>query len=60
MSEIQTPCKQVCLLDLQGHYCMGCYRTRQEVGDWTRMSDDERAAVMDQLDARKALLNSPK
>ena len=60
MSEIQTPCKQVCLLDLQGEYCMGCYRTRQEVGDWMRMSDDERSAVMGQLDARKALLNSPK
>jgi len=60
MSEIETPCKNICMLDLQGQYCMGCYRTRQEVGDWMGMSDDERAAVMDQLDARKEMLNSPK
>ena len=60
MSEIETPCKKICLLDLQGQYCMGCYRTRQEVGDWMSLSDDERAAVMDQLAARKEMLNSPK
>ena len=60
MSEIETPCKNICMLDLQGQYCMGCYRTRQEVGDWMSLSDDERASVMDQLAARKEMLNSPK
>jgi predicted Fe-S protein YdhL (DUF1289 family) len=60
MSEIETPCLKICMLDAQGQYCMGCYRTRQEVGDWLIMSPDERAAVMDQLTARKEKLNSPK
>jgi predicted Fe-S protein YdhL (DUF1289 family) len=60
MSEIETPCKNICMLDLQGQYCMGCYRTRQEVGDWMSLSDDQRASVMDQLAARKEMLNSPK
>jgi predicted Fe-S protein YdhL (DUF1289 family) len=60
MSEIETPCKNICMLDLQGQYCMGCYRTRQEVGEWMSLSDDQRAAVMDQLAARKEMLNSPK
>jgi predicted Fe-S protein YdhL (DUF1289 family) len=60
MSEIETPCKKICMLDAQGLYCMGCYRTRQEVGDWLTMSDEERAAVIAALPARKDALNNPK
>jgi predicted Fe-S protein YdhL (DUF1289 family) len=48
------------MLDAQGLYCMGCYRTRQEVGDWLTMSDEERAAVIAALPARKDALNNPK
>jgi uncharacterized protein len=60
MSEIETPCKKICMLDAKGQYCMGCYRTRQEVGDWLTLSDDERAAIMAQLPARKDAINNPK
>lgn len=58
MSEIETPCKKICMLDAQGRYCMGCYRTREEVGNWLTMSEDERAAVIDQLAARKEKLKN--
>ncbi len=60
MSEIETPCLKICLLDARGQYCLGCYRTRAEVGDWSSMSDEERANVMDQLAARKDAINNPK
>ena len=60
MTEIATPCLKICLLDVRGQYCLGCYRTRAEVGAWSTMSDDERASVMDQLAARKDEINSPK
>lgn len=60
MSEIESPCLKICLLDAKGQYCLGCYRTRAEVGDWMSMTDDERSAVMAQLPARKEAINNPK
>ncbi len=41
-----TPCIGVCMLDPSG-LCDGCYRTGDEIARWSRMSDAERAHVMD-------------
>eukprot|EP01133_Synstelium_polycarpum_P019915 gene19915-23868_t len=39
--------------------CLGCSRTRSEIGGWgSRMTDDERDAILDDLPRRKALLYS--
>lgn len=59
MTEIASPCLKICLLDAQGNYCLGCYRTRAEVGAWLSMSDEERADIMAQLPARKDEINNP-
>lgn len=32
--------------------CLGCWRTLQEIGTWSRMTDAERAAVMADLPGR--------
>jgi len=45
---METPCIKVCQLDKE-NLCMGCGRTLQEISDWTRMSDAERAQVMHRL-----------
>lgn len=50
---IATPCVQVCIVDGASSLCLGCYRTLQEIGGWSGMSDDERAAIIADLPSRK-------
>jgi len=50
---IATPCVQVCVVDAGAGLCLGCKRTLPEIARWSRLSDDERAAIMAELPARK-------
>lgn len=53
---IASPCIKVCAVDGRANACLGCGRTLQEIGVWTRLTDAERAAIMADLPARKARL----
>jgi predicted Fe-S protein YdhL (DUF1289 family) len=33
-------------------FCLGCYRSLEEIQNWWDMSDEQRAQVMAQLDQR--------
>lgn len=46
---MRTPCQGRCCI-VSGE-CPGCGRTLEEVRNWTRMTDEERDAVMDRLEA---------
>jgi len=50
-----SPCVKVCKLDRDRHYCMGCYRTRDEIANWTRSSLEEKMAVLEALPRRARL-----
>lgn len=50
---MQSPCTKVCVMDAADRYCRGCARTLDEIARWGTMSDEERAAVMAQLPARR-------
>jgi predicted Fe-S protein YdhL (DUF1289 family) len=55
MSEpVWSPCIKVCFVDPARQLCVGCFRTMEELGRWTRMSAEERAAVGEALPARRA------
>jgi predicted Fe-S protein YdhL (DUF1289 family) len=47
-----SPCLNICSLDDRG-VCRGCYRTLAEIAEWTRMSADERWAVVDRVEQRR-------
>ena len=47
---IETPCISVCRM--HDGVCIGCRRTLAEISAWGRMSDDERARIMSELDER--------
>lgn len=49
-----TPCIAVCQIDPKSGFCMGCYRTLKEIARWGRFSEDERTALLPELDRRKA------
>ena len=50
----KSPCVQVCFVDPKAQICVGCFRTLEELGRWTRYSDAEREAVMSVLPEREA------
>jgi len=55
---IATPCVKVCVVDGASSLCLGCYRTLSEIGGWSALSDDERAAIMAELPSRKDRVDS--
>jgi len=57
---IKTPCVKVCVVDGESGLCMGCYRKLSEVAGWTRLSDDERAAIMAELPSRRSRIRPEK
>ena len=53
VSEPQSPCTRVCVLDPESRLCTGCYRTIDEIAGWSRFSAEEKLAVLDQLSGRR-------
>ncbi len=50
---IDTPCIGICTIHGGTGWCFGCKRTRKEIARWVRMTEAERAAVREALDARR-------
>ena len=57
---IETPCIKICVVDPETGFCIGCGRTRMEIGGWLGMSPDQRHAVMETLPERVATLTQRK
>ena len=51
-SQIVTPCVKVCTVDGSSGLCLGCLRTLGEIAGWARLSDAERADIMEALPGR--------
>lgn len=52
VTDIQSPCIDVCDVDSSGKYCIGCGRSMEEIAGWGSASDDERRAIMQILPER--------
>ena len=50
--EIESPCVKLCTVHPVERICIGCYRTIEEIGAWSRMLPETRRAIMDELPAR--------
>jgi predicted Fe-S protein YdhL (DUF1289 family) len=48
---VRSPCVNICALD-EADICVGCQRTVTEITGWSRMSNDERRAVLVLCDDR--------
>jgi hypothetical protein len=55
---IETPCIKICTLDAASGLCTGCGRTLDEIARWSCLTDAQRRAVMRELPARLAALQS--
>jgi predicted Fe-S protein YdhL (DUF1289 family) len=54
--DIETPCIKVCVLDPDTGFCVGCGRTRSEIGNWLGLSAAERRQIMTTLPERVSTL----
>lgn len=56
--EVESPCVKVCVVHPDARICVGCFRTTQEIAGWNRMTNDERAALLEELPSRSGLLRN--
>ena len=54
--EIESPCVKVCVVHPEARICIGCHRSTDEIARWSRMTPEERRAVMAELPNRRGLL----
>jgi uncharacterized protein len=53
-TEIPSPCIGVCSMDDSTGYCLGCYRTMDEIQQWWDLDNTQKQAVVDSASAREA------
>ena len=59
---VPSPCIGVCRLDDQRAFCLGCWRTLEQIRDWSHYNNTQRLTVVQQLKVQrtKAGLRRPK
>jgi predicted Fe-S protein YdhL (DUF1289 family) len=50
--EIESPCVRLCVLHPETRVCLGCRRSLDEIGRWSRMTPEERRAIIADLPSR--------
>jgi hypothetical protein len=55
-NEVQSPCVKICVVHPETRLCTGCLRSIDEITRWSKMSADDRRAVIAQLPERKPLI----
>ncbi len=48
-----SPCIKVCVMDAEGRFCAGCFRTLDEIATWATMAEEDREAVLARLPKRR-------
>ena len=51
-SYVPSPCVGVCVMDQANRWCVGCLRSRGEIGGWSSMTDREKFVLWAQLTQR--------
>ncbi|EXI89149.1 MAG: putative Fe-S protein [Candidatus Accumulibacter sp. BA-94] len=54
MHRVASPCINVCRIDSDSGFCLGCFRTLAEIGLWSRASTAERLQVLVAVERRRA------
>jgi predicted Fe-S protein YdhL (DUF1289 family) len=51
---VPSPCISVCVMDPDGAFCLGCFRTLPEIAAWGTLDSDAKRRVLALLPAREA------
>lgn len=57
MTDVPSPCINICDLDRTEQYCLGCGRSLDEIAKWRSASESERRKISDKLSDRLLSLN---
>lgn len=55
---VKSPCIGTCVLDPKSGFCLGCFRTGDEIGAWMGLSDGNKKRVISKAQARQAQLTA--
>jgi hypothetical protein len=55
LNDIPSPCIGLCQLDKEKHFCIGCFRTIQEIARWQELKPDVKRAIVAALPYRQQL-----
>lgn len=55
MSDIPSPCRNICVLDAKGEICTGCGRTLNEIAAWSSLTPEQRDVIMRRLAASRPM-----
>ena len=51
MEEVQSPCIKLCFRD-SNDVCFGCRRTGEEIGNWSKYTNEEKRAIIEKTHHR--------
>ncbi|NIY73052.1 DUF1289 domain-containing protein [Marivivens donghaensis] len=51
-AEIESPCVKLCSIHPETKTCVGCKRTMEEIGNWSRYTPEKRREIMTELPQR--------
>tara|TARA_B100002052_G_C15823551_1_gene571768 strand:- start:57 stop:236 length:180 start_codon:yes stop_codon:yes gene_type:complete len=52
---INSPCKQICKIDIKSGLCQGCNRNLDEIKNWFRLNDSEKIEILEKIKKRREL-----
>ncbi len=52
-NEIESPCVKLCMIHSEYKVCMGCFRTIDEIADWSNFTPARRKELIKSLKDRK-------
>jgi predicted Fe-S protein YdhL (DUF1289 family) len=55
---VNSPCINICQIDVKTQWCIGCGRTIEEITLWQAMSPQQQQNIIDQLKPRIAQIYS--
>lgn len=54
LPDVESPCIRECVIDQQHGYCLGCWRTMDEISFWHRYDPVKKHEVLAQIEIRRA------
>lgn len=51
---VKSPCIKICTPDDTNEYCIGCYRTLDEIREWFVLSDAQKLDILEKVKERKS------
>ena len=55
--EVQSPCIKICVIHPEARLCTGCLRSIDEITIWSKLSNEARKTIMEELPSRQGQLS---